>query len=375
MIIVNPQDITLDAIDKYLEENPKDAEAWNAKAVMLANQEDFGEALRCLDHALRLNPKLAGAHTNRGRMLLALGKDRAADALQSFKKALKLNPNDTQALADMSIALRLLGDLDGEFNTLASLIKIEPNNAEIWLRLGAVEFKRGRVEKALMCFDKVLQMDKESVSALLQRALVLAKLEQWNDAIKSAKTATKLDEENVETWRILGDIYLKAGEHRSAMKSFEKAAKIDPEDAYIPIAMGMTAFESNRLNDAAKHFRRALVRDQNNVTALVNLGLVYMRLEEWESASKTWEHVVGHVKNNPDIYDAQAAALAHLDDFCGAQDAWESARKLYKKLGDKSNTRRVTELWKAARMNCSRLKKAIREQKEIDRLQRRHRGR
>ncbi len=374
MIELSEQEPSLEAVDRYLEDNPNDAAAWNAKAVILANQEDFGGALRCLDTAIRLNPKLAGAHTNRGRMLLALGRDRAHDALKAFKTALELKPDDTDALADMAVALRILGDLEGEFKTLASLLKFKPEMSEIWLRLGAVEFKRGRVKKALMCFNRVLELDSKSVSALLQRALVQAELEDWNAAIKSAKDATKLDEENIDTWRILGDVYLKAGKYRSAMKSFERAAKIDPEDAYIPIAMGMTAFESNHLKDAARHFRRALVRDAKNTTALVNLGLVYMKLEDWTNAMKTWEQVVLLIKNNPDIHDAHAVSMVHLDDFCGAHEAWEKARKLYKKRGDSSNASRVTDLGRAARMNCSKMKKAIREQKEKERQQRKQRG-
>jgi tetratricopeptide (TPR) repeat protein len=308
-------------------------------------------------------------------MLLALGAERAGDALHSFKRALELKPDDTQALADMSIAFRLLGDLDGEFKALASQLKLQTDNAEVWLRLGAVEFKRGRTRKALVCFEKVLQLDADSVSALLQKALVLANLEEWKDAISSAKAATKLEEENVDTWRILGDVYLKAGKHRSAMKSFEKAAKIDPEDAYIPIAMGMTAFESDNLKDAARYFRKALVREPKNKTALVNLGMVYMNLEDWQNARNTWEQVITLIRNNPDIFDAYAVSLVRLDDFCEAQDAWEKARKLYKKKRDSSNAKRVTELGKAARINCSRMKKALREQKELERQQRRHRGR
>ena len=74
---MDPVDASLEAVDKHLDANPDDASAWNAKGVFHAQKREFGEALRSLDRALQIDPDLPQAHANRGRILLALGPDKA----------------------------------------------------------------------------------------------------------------------------------------------------------------------------------------------------------------------------------------------------------------------------------------------------------
>ena len=107
---MTPIDDNLKAIEYRLKVNPNDAQAWNSKGVLLARKEEFGDALRSFDAAIRFDPELAQAHSNRGRVLLALSEDKAQDALKSFEVALRLSPNDPAAIRDKALALRSLGD-------------------------------------------------------------------------------------------------------------------------------------------------------------------------------------------------------------------------------------------------------------------------
>ncbi|MHA2351804.1 MAG: tetratricopeptide repeat protein [Candidatus Thorarchaeota archaeon] len=88
---MDPIDASMRTVDKHLEANPDDASAWNAKGVFHAQKREFGEALRSLDRALQLDPNLAPAHTNRGRVLLALGPEKASmKNLHVFDKSANL---------------------------------------------------------------------------------------------------------------------------------------------------------------------------------------------------------------------------------------------------------------------------------------------
>ncbi|MHA1882240.1 MAG: tetratricopeptide repeat protein, partial [Candidatus Thorarchaeota archaeon] len=122
--------------------------------------------------------------------------------------------------------------------------------------------------------------------------------------------------------------------------------------------------------EAMKHFERAIIRHKKFTRAYRNLGFVSMELEEWDKAIQAWESFTSLVRNDPDAFDILATAYARTDDFCSASDAWEKARKLYKKKKDAKESSRVTELGRAARINCSRQKKAFRAQKEHDKATR-----
>ncbi len=116
-------DDTLRELEEHLKANPNDASAWNAKGVLLARKEQFGEALRCLDQATRLDPSHAEAFVNRGRVLLALGPSKAGDALRSFDKALELTPQSPTTLWDKALALRVLGRAKDEMTCLQTIIQ------------------------------------------------------------------------------------------------------------------------------------------------------------------------------------------------------------------------------------------------------------
>jgi len=361
---------TLKEIEAYLQDHPKDANAWNTHGVLLATVKQFGPALRSFDQAIKLDDSLHQAHTNRGRVLLSLGIDKAQEALKSFDTALKLKPNDLDALRDKAVALRSLGKGAEELQCLQIIVDEAPEEWGAWLRIGTINLEAGMFGKADAAYQKVLNLESENVPALVHRAIALSMMEQWKDALKSAETACKLDADNLEAWRVLADVNLRAGKYKAAMKALKKASKIDPSDPNVENTMGMLQYKTGHLRDAVQHFKRAIIRDKKNRRAYRNLALVSMEREDWQEAIGSWEKFIRFEKKDPDAYDALATSMARVDDFCGAAEAWEKARKFYKNKNEIKDASRVTELGRAAKINCSRMKKAIREQKEHDKATR-----
>jgi tetratricopeptide (TPR) repeat protein len=368
---MDPTDASLREVDRHLEANPDDASAWNAKGVFHAQKREFGEALRCFDKALQLDKNLSPAYTNRGRVLLALGPEKANDALKAFNSALRFTPNDVQIMHDKASALHALGRTKEELTCVRKISELAPNEWGVWVRVGDIELELGLFEPAIKSFDMALGLKDDLAPAFIRRAIAFGMLKRWKEAIKSAETATKLEPDNAEAWLIRGDVHLRAGRHKSAMKALKKASELDPEDASVENTMGMVAYKDGKLQDAVKHLRRAIIRKKEYPTAIRNLGLVLMELEDWAEAAKAFEGYTSYVKNDPDMFDAQATAYARMDDFCPAVDAWEKARKLYKKAGNDAEAERVTALGRAARINCNRQKKAAKEQREQEKLQKR----
>src|SRR2546422_444778 len=70
---------------------PELAEAWNQRAIAYFNMGRFTDSIRDCRQALELNPHHFGAAIGMGQCYLQLN-DRTA-ALESFRRALKLNPN------------------------------------------------------------------------------------------------------------------------------------------------------------------------------------------------------------------------------------------------------------------------------------------
>jgi len=371
-------DESLASVEAHLRENPEDASAWNVKGVIHAQRKEFGEALRCLDQALQIDSELAAAHSNRGRVLLTLGPEKANEALKSFDRALTFQPEEIDILRDKALALRALNRPKEELQIYKKMSGLSTDEWGIWLRLGDLQLEIGDIKGAIASYDDALKLKDDLVPAFIRRAIALAIEGQFDDALKSAERATKLDSENPEAWLIRGDVNLRAGKHKAAMKSLKKASELDPTDASVENTMGMVSYKDGRLSDAVKHLRRAIIRRKKYPTAMRNLGLILMEQENWEEASKVLTNLTSLVKNDPDAFDALATTFARLDDFCSAEEAWDKARKLYKKTGKKKEAERVSTLGRAARINCNRMRKAVKAAREQEKLTRtfasRHEG-
>ncbi len=363
-------DDSLESVEAYLRENPQDATAWNVKGVFHAQRKEFGDALRALDQALQLDSELAAAHSNRGRVLLTLGSEKASEALKSFDRALKIKPDEIDTLRDKALALRALGRAKDELEIYTKMSQLSKEEWGIWLRLGDIQLEVGDFRGAISSYDKSLELKDDLVPAYIRRAIALAFDTQSDKALKSAETATKLDPNNPEAWLIRGDVNLRAGKHKAAMKSLKKASELDPTNASVENTMGMVSYKDGKLSDATKHLKRAIIRRKKYPTAMRNLGLILMEQEKWEEASKVFTDLTAIVKNDPDAFDAKATAFARLDDFCNAEEAWEKARKLYKKTRKKKEAERVSMLGRAARINCHRIRKATKAARDKEKMTR-----
>ncbi len=92
-----------------MERNPYDYRAkWEAARLLLADHPE--DALSLTSQALELKPDLADARTIRGRALVALQKP--AEAIQEFRKAIAITPDDPAIHFQLARAYRLTGQTE-----------------------------------------------------------------------------------------------------------------------------------------------------------------------------------------------------------------------------------------------------------------------
>lgn len=137
---------------------------------------------------------------------------------------------DQLLLAD---AYRWHGEWSEADDIYQKLVKIEPNNSQIWLNLSDNYRAQNQDEQALLVLDKaIVQLPKEA-SLYYSKALTQVRLNQKKQAAQSIQAAADLAENNSYYWYLNGvlheDIDLKI-----ATESFEQAYLISgsPEQLY-----------------------------------------------------------------------------------------------------------------------------------------------
>jgi tetratricopeptide (TPR) repeat protein len=95
-------------LDALIVRAPNFAEAYNQRAMLHFQNEEWQKSITDCERVLKLNPYHFGAAAGLGRSYMELGKHRAA--LRSFRHALRINPG----LEDVEEAIRALENALGE---------------------------------------------------------------------------------------------------------------------------------------------------------------------------------------------------------------------------------------------------------------------
>lgn len=82
--------LALALYDRVIAIQPDYAEAWNRRATLYLTQENYAEALRDVNEALRLEPRHFGAWGGLGSVLESLGAQ--DEALAAYEEALRIYP-------------------------------------------------------------------------------------------------------------------------------------------------------------------------------------------------------------------------------------------------------------------------------------------
>jgi len=164
------------------------------------------------------------------------------DALESFRQALKLNPNFIKAylgLGDAHVSLReyakavgdygkaismrpdkarlayfkrgeinfLLGQLQQAMADFQAAIAIDPNYADAHMSLGNTYFKLRSYEQAIACYSRTLELAPERDLAAFRRGRSHYILKEYPEAIRDFSHAIELQPSNVDAYYYRGLAY------------------------------------------------------------------------------------------------------------------------------------------------------------------------
>jgi tetratricopeptide (TPR) repeat protein len=130
---------------------------WQANIGLLATGEGHRLAWEAVERALTLNPNLAAAHAQMGRIKQQVDFDWAgADA--SIQRAIALEPGDPEVVRSAAASVAMLGRFDEALPLARQAIDLDPLNADSWESLGETEFFMGQLDKAAADGKKGLEL-------------------------------------------------------------------------------------------------------------------------------------------------------------------------------------------------------------------------
>jgi TolB-like protein/DNA-binding winged helix-turn-helix (wHTH) protein/Tfp pilus assembly protein PilF len=137
---------------------------WQVNTGLIPSEEGHRRAREAVERALALNPNLAQAHTQLGRIKQQVDLDWAGAAASS-QRAVALDPGNPEVVRAAAFSATTLGRLDEALPLHRRAVDLDPLNADSWEQLAETEFFMGRLDEAVVDFKKALELNPDVVAA------------------------------------------------------------------------------------------------------------------------------------------------------------------------------------------------------------------
>ena len=130
---------------------------WQANTSVIPAEEGHRLAREAVERALALDPNLAEAHAQMGRIKRQDDFDWVG-ADVSIRRAIAFEPGNPEFVRLAASSAALLGRFDEALPLSRRAVDLDPLNAESWESLGETEFFMGQLDKAEADFKKALEL-------------------------------------------------------------------------------------------------------------------------------------------------------------------------------------------------------------------------
>ncbi len=124
-----------------------------------------------------------------------LGDDETAEAVEAFRMALMLCPDDAEIHFYLASALYRRGNVGGAMERYHVAVELDHEYIEAWTQLGCLRFETGDSQAAIEAFDIALTCHADYPDAVYHKATVLSELSRNDEAVVLWKQYLDFDQD------------------------------------------------------------------------------------------------------------------------------------------------------------------------------------
>lgn len=279
---------------------PNDVILHNIMGGAHASLGQIDAAIESFDRALSINPDFSEAHYNRANALKEKGE--LAAAIESFRDAIRLRPVFAEAHNNLGITLQECGDLAAAIESFNQAIAIAPDFAEAHNNLGNAAMETGDLAAAIEGFNRALQIEPDFAEAHNNLGNALKEKGKFELAIESFDRALRIVPDFAEALNNRGIALQEKGDLPGAIESYHRALRLRPDFAEAFSNLGDAQKATGDLTSAVGSFKRALEIKPDFPEAYANLGAALNDSGDPKGAVECLERAV---KIQPDFPEAR----------------------------------------------------------------------
>jgi len=187
-------------------------------------------------------------------------------------------------------------------DTLCTKIcKKNPNDAEAWFMLGAINGQLGDFKKAETCCRRAIKLQPNHAGLHYNLAIALAKQNKLDKSLISFKQTILLNPQHVEAYLDLGNTLRSLGHLEQAINNYQQAIRLQPTLQAAHYNLGEIYRSQNRLADAETCYVHTLKIQPDYADACRGLANIYMAQTKYTEAAKLLDPVVEELSDGADL--------------------------------------------------------------------------
>jgi cellulose synthase operon protein C len=263
----------------------------------------------------------------RVRALAYLGLKQFDKAATEFNLAARTQPNDVGTKLDMAKLYSVQRDLAKSEGVVDEALRIQPRNIRALLIKGDITRTKpnGGMTKALPYFEQALQIDPQSMEALIERAATYTDLRREPEALQDIGKLMKMAPEHPV------GLYLQAV-MASRKQRFQDAGALMSRtkgalDSFPPALMlqGLISYESGNMEQATSYLSKVLEAAPNSVVARRLMGAALLRRGNADDAINMLKPLFDTGQADSRLLALMGSAYARKNDFKTAEKYLQDA--------------------------------------------------
>jgi tetratricopeptide (TPR) repeat protein len=316
-----------------------------SKGRLLDDQGQPGQAIDEFKKALELDPNNSLILSEMAESYLR--NNRVRDAVESAQKSIQADRDNIEAHKLLTtVFLQIIGrataqqppsaeTINSAIHEFEEIIRIDPTERQSFLMLGRLYQIKGDRDKATEIYKQFLGVEPGSEEGVTALAKLHMDAGNYKEAIDLLENFVKQRPDSDGALQTLGEAYSDTQEYTKAADAYKRASELDPDDVEIKKNEAQALFQANDYDAAGKLYEDLVKNEPDDGIARLKLGQIYRRQMKYDLARQNLQKAALAF---PDSIEVQFNLVLLDRDEGRIEDALKLANDLLKKT-EKANGR------------------------------------
>ncbi len=283
------QDMLADA-EILVGTHPNLATAWSLQGIALSRLLRLDEAIESYDRAIEIDPNDGHAYVDRADTLANV--NRLEEAQRDCNRAIELDSNLTDAYLVRGRALFLNKAFAAALSDFDHALELDPTSANALRYRGRILAALGQIEDALASYDKAIGLAPSHFPAISERHVLLQDQGRWQEACAPWDRYIQLVGGNPLAYYYRGLCRMHVEGLDRAMEDFDRALELDDKLAFVYFARARLRRLTGQYEAALADHEKSIELAPNSYSSYISWGTTLRFMGKDEEALKVIEKAI-----------------------------------------------------------------------------------